>query len=74
MHVGDDDSDPTFYPQPNNITEINNNDGGQHTTHYKYIYQYNSSNYPTAVSLQNVAGGGLYKGINKMVISTLING
>ncbi|MFC4263971.1 hypothetical protein ACFOWM_13840 [Ferruginibacter yonginensis] len=60
------DTDPTFYNQPNNVTQINNIYGASNSN-YKFIYKYNSLNYPSEVNLKNLSGGPLFKGINKII-------
>jgi len=66
--ISDSDIDPTNYEQPNNVIEINNI-SGTNKTHYIYNYRYNSKNYPVQVTLKNLNGTVLFKGINKITYS-----
>lgn len=67
FHIGDDDEDPTYYLQPNNPTEIINDDGGQYNSHYTFGYKYNSLNYPTEILVKKISGNGVDIDYNKML-------
>lgn len=67
FHIGDDDEDPTYYLQPNNPTEIINDDGGQYNSHYTFGYKYNSLNYPTEILVKKISGNGVDIYHNKML-------
>lgn len=60
-----DGSDPNFYQQRNNLTEVVNVSTAN-PFHFKYFYKYNSRNYPTECAIQDVNGGALFLNINRI--------